>query len=170
MQLQNLGDVIRRAEKLYGGGDAVACGEVRLTYQQLADRCRRLAGGLAALGVGRGDRVATLMANCHRYLEAYFAVPGIGAVLVPLNNRHAIPEHRYVLDDAEVKVLIVDQAFAAAGQQLLAPGRTLLVAPDGYEQLIEAAEPVELLGAADENDLAGLFYTGGTTGQAKGVM
>ena len=170
MEMQSIADMLRRAERLYGPKEAAADGDRHYTYAEIAERCRRLASGLSSLGVERGDRVATLMANGHRYLEAYFGIPGSGAVLVPLNNRHAIPEHQYALDDAGAKVLIVDAAHAAIAEQLKAPGRTVLVAPDEYEALLSRSEPTPLAGPADENDLAGLFYTGGTTGKAKGVM
>jgi non-ribosomal peptide synthetase component E (peptide arylation enzyme) len=77
IELQNLADALRRAEKLFGEREAAICCGSRLTYGGMAARCRRLAGGLQGLGVEPGDRVATLMVNCHRYLEAYFAVPGM---------------------------------------------------------------------------------------------
>jgi acyl-CoA synthetase (AMP-forming)/AMP-acid ligase II len=162
MEMQSIADVLRRAEKLFGSKGVAVDGERHYTYAEIAERCRRLASGLRSLGVDRGDRVATLMANGHRYLEAYFAVPGSGSVLVPLNNRHAIPEHQYVLDDAGAEVLIVDAAHTAVGEQLKAPSRTVLVAPDEYEALLGRSEPAPLTGPRDENDIAGLFYTGGT--------
>ena len=71
---QLIPDALRRAEKLYGHKLAVADGDTRFTYRELAARCRRLAGGLAAIGVEPGDRVAMLMANGHRYLECLVAV------------------------------------------------------------------------------------------------
>src|SRR5258708_29628725 len=110
MELQNLADVLRRAETLFGDRTAIVCCDSRHTYDELGDRTRRLATALREHGVTPGDRVATLMANCHRYLEAYFAVPGMGAVIVPLNNRYSVPEMRYVLEDAGVRLLIVDEA------------------------------------------------------------
>jgi acyl-CoA synthetase (AMP-forming)/AMP-acid ligase II len=88
----------------------------RLTYRELADRCRRLAGALQSAGVGVGDRVAVLVANGHRYLECYFALPGMGAVMVPLNNRLARPELSYILEDGGVHTLLVDDAYAEAGR------------------------------------------------------
>jgi long-chain acyl-CoA synthetase len=164
-------DALRRAEKLYGGKLAVADGDTRLTYRELGARCRRLAGALTSLGVGSGDRVATLMANGHRYLECLFAVPGMGAVVVPLNNRLAVPEHRYILEDAGVRVLVVDEANAEVGQQLASAVKEVVVAPDAYDAALRDAREVALDGAGvGEGDLAGLFYTGGTTGAAKGVM
>jgi acyl-CoA synthetase (AMP-forming)/AMP-acid ligase II len=89
-----LTDSLRRAERLYGRNQAAICGEVRLTYAEFGARCRALAAALQRTGVGRGDRVATLLGNCHRYLEAYTAIPMLGAVIVPLNTRHAATEQR----------------------------------------------------------------------------
>ena len=71
-----------------------------LTYREFGARVAGLAAGLRALGVGLGDRVAILMQNGHRYLECYFGVPSAGAILVPLNNRHAVAEQRSILEDA----------------------------------------------------------------------
>ena len=170
MEMQSIADILRRAETLFGPDEAAADGDQHYTYAEVAERCRRLASGLKSLGVVRGDRVATLMINGHRYLEAHFAIPGSGAVLVPLNNRHAVPEHQYILDDAGAKVVIVDAAHATVAEQLKAPGRTVLAAPEEYEALLSRSEATPLTGPADEHDLAGLFYTGGTTGKAKGVM
>jgi long-chain acyl-CoA synthetase len=156
---------LRRAERISADGDAVTCGSIRLTYAETAERCRRLGGALGRLGLGRGDRVAVIGPNCHRYLELYQGVPGAGMVIVPLNARHAPAELRYALQDAGARVLFsgievpdlpacVDHVFDLGA---------------GYEALLEDAPPRAFVDC-DENELAGLFYTGGTTGQAKGVM
>jgi long-chain acyl-CoA synthetase len=163
-------DALRRAEKLFATKTAVVDADVLLTYGELAGRCRRLASALAGLGVARGERVAVLMANGHRYLECLFAVPGTGAAVVPLNNRLAVPEFRYILGDAGVRVLVVDEAHAALGEQLAEDVERVVRAPDRYEELVAGADEVPLGDGVGEDDLAGLFYTGGTTGAAKGVM
>jgi long-chain acyl-CoA synthetase len=163
-------DALGRAEKLFATKTAAVDGDVLLTYRELAGRCRRLAGALAGLGVVRGERVSVLMANGHRYLECLFAVPGAGAVVVPLNNRLAVPEFRYILGDACVRVLVVDEAHAALGEQLASDVEHVVRVPDRYEQLLAGADEVPLGDGVGEGDLAGLFYTGGTTGAAKGVM
>jgi long-chain acyl-CoA synthetase len=165
-----LADTLRRAEKLFADRIAIRDGEVKITYRELADRCRRLAGALAGLGVRSGDRVATLLMNGHRYLEVYFAVPGLGAVLVPLNNRHVIAEHRAIIADAGASVLVIDRFHESVGEELASMVNHVVLVPDGYDQFIREADPVPLGRGVTENDLAGLFYTGGTTGGAKGVM
>ena len=145
---------------------AVRCGKVELSYSQMWERAGRLVGALHGLGVGAGDRVAVVGPNCHRYLELYQAIPGAGMVLVPLNQRHTAPELGYALEDSGAKVL-----FAAAGvdypdglvEQAFDMG-------DGYEELIADAAPSAFPDELSSDTLAGLFYTGGTTGAAKGVM
>jgi long-chain acyl-CoA synthetase len=158
---------LRRAEVVAPQRIAVRCGDVAHTYAETAERCRRLVAGLRALDVGAGDRVAIVATNCHRYLEVYQAVPGAGMVLVPLNQRHTDAELAYALSDGGVRVLF--------------SSRQLGVLPDCVEHVIDLADGYESLldgvdggvGTGPEpgpDDLAGLFYTGGTTGASKGVM
>jgi long-chain acyl-CoA synthetase len=157
---------LRRATQVAADELAVRCGPVRLTYGQTWDRCRRLVGGLRQLGVGDGDRVAVVGPNCHRYLEIYQAVPGAGMVVVPLNLRHTAAELRYALEDSGAKVL-----FAARDVEGVPHGVEHIVdLGAGYEELIAGGAPADFPDDLSENVLAGLFYTGGTTGAAKGVM
>jgi long-chain acyl-CoA synthetase len=157
---------LRRATQVAADRTAVVCGDVRLSYAEMAERCGRLAGALRALGVEAGDRVAIVSPNCHRYLEVYQAVPGAGMVLVPLNHRHSEAELRYALEDSGTKVL-----FAGRPLDDVPPCVEHVVAlDDAYEALIASAPAAELSDEVLETDLAGLFYTGGTTGTSKGVM
>ncbi|MBI4479597.1 MAG: AMP-binding protein, partial [Acidobacteria bacterium] len=78
---------LERAQNLYGDKQGVICGELRLTYSEFFDRCRRLAGALTGLGIQPGDRVAFLGYNCHRLLEGYYGVLLAGGVLLPINIR-----------------------------------------------------------------------------------
>lgn len=121
---------------------------------------------LAAKGAQPGDRIAILAANSHRYMEAYVSVPAAGFVIVPLNTRHAEPELRYALEDGGVRILLSDRDPGNLAEVV----DTVVLMPDEYETEIDAAEPVVLGVGIDENTLAGLFYTGGTTGASKGVM
>ncbi|MCU1594697.1 MAG: putative fatty-acid--CoA ligase [Frankiales bacterium] len=166
----NLWQTLRRAESLFGDRPAVVDGGTRYTYREFAHRCRSLSGALQADGVRAGDRVAVLMANGHRYLECYFALPGMGAVMVPLNNRLAAPEHRYILEDAGVHTLIVDEANADMGEALADCVQRVVLGSSAYDDLVASAETAALPVATQDDDLAGLFYTGGTTGASKGVM
>src|SRR3954463_12782967 len=135
---------LRRATQVAADRTAVVCGGARLSYAEMAERCRRLAGALYGLGVAQGDRVAIVSPNCHRYLEVYQAVPGAGMVLVPLNHRHTDAELRYALEDSGTKVLLAGRAGArvpprgapgAAGPAVRAArrqdGRALRAAPRG---------------------------------------
>jgi long-chain acyl-CoA synthetase len=159
---------LRRAVQIAPERIATRCGETELTYGQTWHRARRLIGALHALGIGIGvgDRVAVSARSCHRYLELYQAVPGAGMVLVPLNQRHTSAELRYALEDSGAKVLF-------AGEGVDYPEGVVphvIDLDDGYEALIAAALPAEFPDGLASDALAGLFYTGGTTGAAKGVM
>jgi acyl-CoA synthetase (AMP-forming)/AMP-acid ligase II len=162
--------------------DAVAtiCGDRTRTFAEQAERVSRLAGALQWLGVAEGDRVAYLGLNSDRFVEHYLAVWWAGAVVNPVNVRWAAEEIGYSLEDSETAVLIVDDVFAPAVPAILGryPGvRSVVHAGDGptpegllsYEQLVTDGPAVEdVRRGADA--LAGLWYTGGTTGFPKGVM
>jgi long-chain acyl-CoA synthetase len=157
---------LRRAVRVAPDAVAACCGETRLTYAQTWERTRRLVGALHELGIKDGDRVAVVGRNCHRYLELYQAVPGAGMVLVPLNQRHTAAELEYALRDSGARVL-----FAAAGVDL-PPGvvEHVIDLDAGYEGLLAAAPAAEFDEALPAETIAGLFYTGGTTGASKGVI
>src|SRR5262245_14004049 len=125
-----------------------------VTFAEFGDRVARLAGALKKLGVASGDRVAMLSLNSQRYIEYYMAIPWADAVLNPVNIRWSVAEIVYSLDDSETTVLIIDDAFMALGQKIIAEAktlRTLIYAGDGetpegmynYEALIADSEPVE---------------------------
>jgi long-chain acyl-CoA synthetase len=157
---------LRRAITVGATRTAVTCGDVQLTYATMMDRCRRLAGALESLGMRSGDRIAVVGGNCHRYLELYQGVPGAGLCIVPLNPRHTSVELRYAIEDAGARVLftgIGDQGLGDIVEHVFDLG-------EGYESLIANASPAEISDDLEDETLAGLFYTGGTTGAAKGVM
>lgn len=170
---------LRRARQTRPNEPATAFAGRRHSWGQTADRVARVAGALSALGVRRGDRVAILALNSDRYFELMYAIPWIGAVMVPLNTRLASPEIEYVLNDSGTVALFVDATMAHHLTTLdgkLPDVREVvwlddIAAPEGmlrYEDLA-AYDPVNDAGACND-DLAGLFYTGGTTGRSKGVM
>jgi len=169
-------DFLERAAVVAADRPAVVCGETRLTHRELGARCRRLAGALAALGLRRGDRVAVVGPNCHRYLELYLAVPAAGFVLVPLNARLGTAELRRSLVDSGATVIFEGpRATVGAGdagglEEGTSVGHRFDLGAD-YEALLQAAEPIVAWPEdVSEDDLAALCYTGGTTGSAKGVM
>jgi len=149
------------------------------TWSHVRDRVARLAAGLKSLGVNPGDRVALLGWNSDRYLEALFALPWIGAVMVPLNTRLAVPEIAALLEHAGAKALIYDgdfeQTVAALGElkslriRVRMSGAAAGTAAVASEDLIAAASPAADTAARLEDPI-GIFYTGGTTGLPKGVL
>lgn len=159
-------DPLYRAQKMFPDKIAAVCGETRLSYAEMWLRCRRLAGGLRGLGLQFGDRVAIWAANSHQYLEVYMAVPAAGLVVVPLNTRHAEPELRYALEDSGTRVLITDRDPGGLADIV----ERVIHIPDTYEALLAEASEMELGVDVTEDTVAGLFYTGGTTGASKGVM
>jgi long-chain acyl-CoA synthetase len=164
--LHTLADPLRRAFAVAPNQLAVVCGDQRLTYAQTWARCCRLAGALHRLGLTAGDRVAIVATNSHQYLEVYYAVPASGLVLVPLNSRWSTAELRYALQDSQTRVLITDRDAGDLADVV----EHIIQLPNGYEAIIADAPEHELGVGFDENHLAGLFYTGGTTGASKGVM
>src|SRR5438094_10542841 len=97
----------RRTRKLYGDREAVVDGELRLTYEQFFDRCDRWSAMLQGFGVMQGDRVAYIAPNTHAQLESFYAVPQIGAVLVPINYRLTPEDFVYLINHSGAKVLCV---------------------------------------------------------------
>jgi long-chain acyl-CoA synthetase len=156
---------LRRANQVAPTRTAVTCGKAQLTYAETWERCRRLAGALKLLGLEDGDRVGIVGPNCHRYLELYQALPGAGLHIVPLNPRHTTSELRYALQDSQARALFTGIGDSGLGDTV----GTIIDLGEGYESLLASAEPADLPEHLDD-DLAGLFYTGGTTGAAKGVM
>jgi acyl-CoA synthetase (AMP-forming)/AMP-acid ligase II len=138
--MQTFADPLRRAFLTAGDRPAVVCGRDRLTFAETWSRCRRLAGGIRGLGLSAGDRVALLGANCHRYLEAYQAVPACGLVVVPLNTRHAEPELRYALEDSGARILLTDREPGALASVV----ERVVRLPEAYEALISESQPVSL--------------------------
>jgi len=175
---------LRYAEEQYPERTAIVCGNDRFSYAQFGDRASRLAGALRKLGVQPGERVAFLSLNCHRLLEAYFGVLDAGAVLLPLNIRLAAHELAYILRDAGAKVLFLDKQFLGMVDSFradvpsihsyhLLEGEPLSqwLSPQNYDALLEEAEPLRAdIMTVDENGLAEIFYTSGTSANPKGVM
>jgi long-chain acyl-CoA synthetase len=167
MRQELVTDALRYAERYFGHRPAILEPARTITYAEMADRCRRLAGALANLGVEKGDRVAALLTNRREYLELNFAVPGVGAALVLLNLRHATAEMRAILEDCTPKVLIIEAALRPVAQDI---GFVNTIVVDVEELDYESSPPLVLGEGVGENDPAGIYYTGGTTGNPKGVM
>jgi len=170
---------LRRAVQVKPNGASTVFRERRRTWRQTAERVARLAGGLAKLELEKGGRAAILALNSDRYFEYLLAVPMAGAAVVPINIRLAAPEIQYVLADSGTEILFIDDRFAPVLEAIRGQTpnlRHVVYLGDGalpagmrcYEDLLSVPA---LTGAqAGDDDLAGIFYTGGTTGKAKGVM
>jgi fatty-acyl-CoA synthase len=175
---------LRYAEQQFPRRTAIVCGKERFTYAQFTERVSRLAGALRNASVKPGDRVAFLSTNCHRLLEAYYGVIEAGAVLLPLNIRLAPQELAYVLNDSGSRVLFFQSHFLEL-VEAFRPGLTTVeafysldhgirrdwAAPQNYEEILAEAVPHRTdIMEVDEDGLAELFYTSGTSAEPKGVM
>jgi len=169
----------RRTRRLHGHREGVVDGDLRLTYEQFFDRCDRWSSALQQLGVARGDRVATIAPNTHAQLEAFYAVPQIGAVLVPINYRLTAKDFVYIINHSGASVVCVDQDYLDTVDSIRdqLPGVRHFVAFEGardgwldYEAAIAAASPDFTRADVDERDLLTINYTSGTTARPKGVM
>jgi acyl-CoA synthetase (AMP-forming)/AMP-acid ligase II len=171
---------LQRNATIFSNNIGTSFGDRERTWKEVEQRVAKLAGALVEHGVGQENHVAILAMNSDRYFEYYNAIPWIGGVVVPLNIRWSIKENIYSLENSQSSVLFVDDAFLEMGKELAKQCEKIQViiymgdgeTPAGmlnYEQLIEHADaivPVE----NDYSKLAGIFYTGGTTGFPKGVM
>jgi fatty-acyl-CoA synthase len=169
----------RRARRLYAEREAVVDGDLRLTYAQFLERCDRWSSALQALGVRQGDRVAYVAPNTHAHLEAYYAVPQIGAVLVPINYRLLPDDFEYIINHCGAKVVCAhaDYIEAIDGIRDQLTGVEHFVALEGsgdgwidYESTLESHSPDFSKVDIAETDLLAINYTSGTTARPKGVM
>ena len=156
------------------------CGDRIRTCAEVGGRVTRLAGAFRDLGVQVGDRVAILSLNSDRYHEYFFATWWMGGAVNPLNTRWSAAEIAFALDDSDTRVLVVDDTFLPLLDEVrvLFPQLAVVIhagelpTPAGaldYENLIASSEPTPDLRLGGDH-LAGIFYTGGTSGHPKGVM
>jgi fatty-acyl-CoA synthase len=169
----------RRARKLYGRREAVVDGELRLTYEEFFDRCDRWSASLQALSVAQGDRVAYIAPNTHAQLESFYAVPQIGAVLVPINYRLTADDFVYLINHSGAKVVCAHSDYLESidGVRSQLPAVKHFVGLDesrdgwlDYETLLANATRDFIRPDINETDLLTINYTSGTTSRPKGVM
>lgn len=172
--------ILRRAAQVNPTGIATIHQDRQHTWLELLERVQKLAAALQSMGMKPGDRVALLSLNSDRYIEYFFATVWGGGAMMPLNIRWSPAECAYALNDAGAEILLVDDAFAPAAGPIRAQVASLKTVvfcgdgetPDGminYEDALNAATAAPDAGR-ENDDLAGIFYTGGTTGFPKGVM
>ena len=97
----------KRARRLYSEKEAVVDGNLRFTYEQFFTRCDKWSAALQNMGIAHGDRVAYIAPNTHTHLEGYYAVPQMGAVLVPINYRLSADDFEYILNHCGAKIVCV---------------------------------------------------------------
>ena len=172
-------ELARRTRRLHPDRDAVLDGTLRLTYAQFFDRCDRWSAALQRLGVGAGDRVAYIAPNTHAMLESFYAVPQMGAVVVPINYRLTPDDFAYIINHSGSRIVCAHGDYLEAVDRVRAElsGVTHFVALEGqrdgwlrYEELLQSSTPAFTVPAIDERDLLALNYTSGTTSRPKGVM
>jgi fatty-acyl-CoA synthase len=186
-------DFARRTRALYAGREAVVDGALRLTYAQFFERCDRWSAVLQALGVRQGDRVAYIAPNTHAQLESFYAVPQIGAVLVPINYRLTADDFAYIITHSGATIVCVHADYLEAIDRVRdrLPGVRHFVALEftrpshaearpgderakagwlDYESRLTKAPAVFERPAIEETDLLTINYTSGTTSRPKGVM
>ncbi|HXI62487.1 MAG TPA: long-chain-fatty-acid--CoA ligase [Pyrinomonadaceae bacterium] len=172
-------DFARRARKLYGDCEAVVDGDLRLTYDHFFKRCDRWSAILQQLGVRQGDRVAYIAPNTHAQLESFYAVPQIGAVLVPINYRLTPDDFVYLINHSGAKIICAHSDYLEAidGIRPQLPSVEHFVSLAGaradwldYESLVAAGSGNLERPLIEENDLLTINYTSGTTSRPKGVM
>jgi long-chain acyl-CoA synthetase len=174
----NAAYLLDRGADTHGAARAVVVPGADRTWAELRDRVRRLAGGLQRRGVGTGTRVALLSPNTAEMLEAYLALAWLGAIVVPINTRLAPHEITVQLEDAGAALGLVDASLCALAadaapglERIVMPGATVPHADDRRSwAALGAAAPAGAPVPLGADDALGIFYTGGTTGPAKGVV
>ena len=181
-----ISDILRHGQQVHGDSSVItveAGGHRAATFAEVATRAERLAAALTRLGVQQGDRIGTFCWNNQGHLEAYLAIPSMGAVLHTLNIRLPADQLAYVINHAEDRYIIVDASLIpllAAIKDELKTVETIIVAGEGdtaplgetlsYERLLAAEEPGFEWPVLDERSAAAMCYTSGTTGNPKGVV
>ncbi len=181
-------DILRSGADVYGAQRVVTYapdGCRTATFREVAENAARLASVLGDLGVGEGDRVGTLAWNTQEHLEAYFAVPGAGAVLHTLNMRLSADQLEFVVNQAEDRAILVDETLVPLLTGLLPKLPTVehvIVITQGglpdlagvgvtrYSDLIASGDPAFAWPRISERSAAAMCYTSGTTGLPKGVV
>ena len=174
-----LGDIPRKSALLHPDRKAIVFEDVRLTYRELNNRVNRLANSLSGMGYRGGDRLTILGENSHKFLEVYFAAAKLGLSVTPLNYRLSDGEIEHIVNDSEAVCFFAGDGYeerALALQGRLGAVRDWIALDNPaegwvfYEDLIGSASSLEPEADVDENEMAVLMYTGGTTGLPKGVM
>lgn len=177
-------EFLRRARRLYPDREAVVDEGQHWTYSELGRRCDRWSAALQHLGVSKGDRVAYIAPNTHTQLESFYAVPQIGAILVPINYRLIADDFAYIIEHSGATVVCVHSDYLADVERIRhqLPAVKHVVALEGltdslreagwldYETMLANAPETFTRSSIAEDDLLTINYTSGTTSRPKGVM
>jgi fatty-acyl-CoA synthase len=172
-------EFMRRTRRLHPRREGVVDGDLRLTYEQFFDRCDRWSTALQRIGVHQGDRVAYIAPNVHQQLESFYAVPQIGAVLVPINYRLTAEDFAYIIEHSGATVVCAREEFLEGVDSIRdrIPEVKHFVALTGtragwldYEAALMTQSPAVARPDIAEGDLLTINYTSGTTARPKGVM
>lgn len=177
-----IADYYDRCVLHYADRTAITCGETAVSYGELGARANTLASALQDLGVVPGERIAFLMANCAEYFYCEYALARTGTVRVPLAVLLGSPDHVYMMNEAECGTLIYHASMRERVEQMmpsLATVRRFICAgpaddlPAGHlhlDDLLAPPRPAPVQVPVEPEDIAGIYFTGGTTGKPKGVM
>jgi fatty-acyl-CoA synthase len=172
-------ELARRTRRLYPHHEAVVDGAIRLTYEQFFGRCDRWSAALQRFGISPGDRVAYIAPNTHAMLESFYAVPQIGAVVVPINYRLTSDDFAYIIQHSGSRIVCAHADHLEAVDRVRKDLGSVehFIALEGtrdgwtsYEEIVAGADPGFAPAEIDERDLIAINYTSGTTSRPKGVM
>jgi len=173
-----LGDLSKKAAKLYPDKEAIVFKENRFNYKTFYERTNKIANNLINLGVKKEDRVAVLTKNCHQYAELYFAIPQCGAIIVPLNYRLVEEELSWIINNAEPNTLFLSEEHIDIIRNI----RSQIPSVKNYvcigkpnewmvnydDMLNESCNEPDI--DIHDDDVVSIYYTSGTTGRPKGAM
>lgn len=174
----NIGGFLSKRAHLSPDKEALVVGDVRLNYKQLNRRCNQFVHAIQKIGIGPGDRVAILALNEPEYLDLYFGLGKIGAIMVPINHRLAGPEIQFIVNDCQAKVFIFGKEFAStvdsirnavSCEHFVAIMDTPPEYAKSYQELTADAPETEPEIASGGDDTMTILYTSGTTGRPKGA-
>jgi len=161
-----LNEILPKAIRLWPKKEGVVCRDIRLKYVDIGKRIFSLCSGLKDLGIKKGDRVAILYENCHRFLESYFSCAHLGAILVPINIRLSKMEISDIISDSGSILLITQKKF----MDRIDGSKIRCIDEEEYESILEEFDPEIPEIEIQDEDIAQIYYTSGTTGKPKGVI
>jgi len=175
----NIGDLLARRAALNPEKEALVCEDVRLTWSECNARANRIGRAMQKLGIGQGDRVGLLALNEPEYLDLFYGLGKIGAILVPINYRLAGPEMQYILSDSGVKAFVFGSDYVDVVDTFRSdiPAEHLIAIMDdppkwakSCRALTEAESAAEPEVVSGGDDVLTILYTSGTTGRPRGAM